>query len=186
MLQEAPIGKGGLKQIKKFRKESFDKILLDPPCSALGLRPKLFIAHASLRELKKHAEYQRKFVDQAVKLLKVGGQMTYSTCTINADENEGMVNHILNTYPCMELLPIELPSSWNDKDIGSSGLDGFGLSAEQRNYVRRFDPSGTADTMGFFVALFRKNSEEDQQKNSSVESRNHADCSHHQEVVTSH
>lgn len=84
--------------------------------------------------------------------------MTYSTCTINANENEGMVSHILQEYPCMELLPINLPLSWSESDIGLPGLHGFGLSTEERHSVRRFDPNGVADTMGFFVALFRKRS----------------------------
>ena len=156
-MRDAPVNKEGLKQIKKFYKSSFDKILLDPPCSALGLRPKLFVTQDSLRELEKHVEYQQKFVDQAVKLLKVGGHMTYSTCTINGDENEGMTRYILREYPCMELLRINLPSTWKEKNLGLQGLDGFGLSLEERNYVCRFDPSGKGDTMGFFVALFRKN-----------------------------
>lgn len=157
-MRDAPIGKLGLKQIQKFYEESFDKILLDPPCSALGLRPKLFVAQNSLKELKKHSEYQRKFVNQAVRLLKVGGYMTYSTCTINSDENEGMVSHILKEYPCMELLPIDMPSSWRQKHLGLPGLEGFGLSSQERNSVCRFDPSSKGDTMGFFVALFRKHS----------------------------
>jgi 16S rRNA C967 or C1407 C5-methylase (RsmB/RsmF family) len=114
------------------------------------------VAQDSLEELKKHAEYQRKFVNQAVKLLKVGGYMTYSTCTINGDENEGMVSHILKEYPCMKLLPITLPSAWGQKNLGLPGLDGFGLTSEERNSVCRFDPSSKGDTMGFFVALFRK------------------------------
>ena len=158
ILRDAPVGKGGLKQIKKFYPESFDKILLDPPCSALGLRPKLFVAQNSLKELQKHAEYQRKFVNQAVRLLKVGGYMTYSTCTINADENEGTVSHILKEYPSMELLPIDLPLPWREKNLGLPGLDGFGLSDKERDCVCRFDPSSTGDTMGFFVALFQKRS----------------------------
>ena len=157
-MRDAPIGKEGLKQIKKFPKNSFDKILLDPPCSALGLRPKLFVTQDSLKELTKHAEYQRKFVHQAIQLLKAGGYMTYSTCTINGDENEGMVRHILSKYPCMELLQIDLPSQWREKKLGSTGLEGFGLSAEERNRVCRFDPSAVGDTMGFFVALFQKRS----------------------------
>ncbi|VEU34229.1 unnamed protein product [Pseudo-nitzschia multistriata] len=156
IIAEGQVGKEGLKEIKKFYEKSFDKILLDPPCSALGLRPKLFIAQETLKELQKHAEYQRKFVEQAVKLLKVGGYMTYSTCTINGDENEGMVSHILRAHPCMELMPIELPNAWRQKNIGRRGLNGFGLSTNELDCVRRFEPNGTADTMGFFVALFRK------------------------------
>mmetsp|Transcript_18372 Transcript_18372/g.42384 ORF Transcript_18372/g.42384 Transcript_18372/m.42384 type:complete len:564 (+) Transcript_18372:48-1739(+) len=157
IVSDAPVDNEGLRRIKKFQKASFDKILLDPPCSALGLRPKLFVNQDSLKELEKHAEYQRKFVDQAVKLLKVGGYMTYSTCTINGDENEGMVRHILQEYPCMELLPINLPSIGKEENFGLPGLDGFGLSLKERKFVRRFDPSSIGDTMGFFVALFRKN-----------------------------
>lgn len=116
------------------------------------------MAQDSLRELEKHVEYQQKFVNQAVKLLKVGGYMTYSTCTINGDENEGMVRHILQEYQCMELLPINLPAQWKQKNLGQEGLKGFGLSTKERSYVCRFDPSSTGDTMGFFVALFRKHS----------------------------
>jgi 16S rRNA C967 or C1407 C5-methylase (RsmB/RsmF family) len=89
------------------------------------------------------------FVREAVALLKPGGTLTYSTCTINADENEGMVRYIMDEYPCMQLQPIEV-------DIGLCGLPGFGLGDKERSYVRRFDPSDTADTMGFFVAKFRK------------------------------
>lgn len=144
----------GLKSIAGFPVGSFDKILLDPPCSALGLRPKLFVAQQSLRELEKHASYQRKFADQAVKLLKPGGYMTYSTCTINSSENEGVVNYILNKFPCMELVPIEVART---SEFGSSGLAGCGLNDEQRNMVRRFDPSDCKqDTMGFFIARLLK------------------------------
>lgn len=89
------------------------------------------------------------FVKEAIELLKPGGTMTYSTCTINGYENEAMVKHILDQYSCMQLLPI-------DVDIGLAGLPGYGLSETERTYVRRFDPSDSSDTMGFFVAKFRK------------------------------
>ena len=69
----APIKENGLKDIQKFPKESFDRILLDPPCSALGLRPKLFVPQKSWSEMTKHSEYQKKFIHEAVKLLKPGG-----------------------------------------------------------------------------------------------------------------
>lgn len=136
--------------VKHFFPESFDRILLDPPCSALGLRPKLFVVQNSLEELQKHAAYQRKFVKEAVCLLKPSGIMTYSTCTMNASENEAMVRHILDNYPCMKLLPIR-------SKLGQPGLAGYGLDKEERDKVRRFDPHDEeADTMGFFVALFKK------------------------------
>jgi len=103
-----------------------------------------------VKELNKHANYQRRFIRCAVSLLKPGGILVYSTCTINACENEEMVRHILDDYKNMKLLPIQIP-------IGLSGLKGCGLNDEERKKVRRFDPSDTdADTMGFFVAKFEK------------------------------
>jgi 16S rRNA C967 or C1407 C5-methylase (RsmB/RsmF family) len=142
--------KDGLLEVDGFYSESFDRIVLDPPCSALGLRPKLNIPIRSLKELKRHGGYGKRLVQNAIELLKVGGVMTYSTCTINADENESMVRHVIDVYPSMELLPI-------DYNIGGPGLPGFGLNEQQRGMVRRFDPCDeAADTMGFFVAKFRK------------------------------
>lgn len=87
---------------------------------------------------------------EAVALLKSGGYLTYSTCTINAAENETMVHHILTDYPDMSLVPISVA-------MGQSGLSGFGLNDDERGKVRRFDPQNTEeDSMGFFLALFQK------------------------------
>eukprot|EP00529_Nitzschia_sp_RCC80_P027057 CAMPEP_0113522142 /NCGR_PEP_ID=MMETSP0014_2-20120614/45032_1 /TAXON_ID=2857 /ORGANISM="Nitzschia sp." /LENGTH=284 /DNA_ID=CAMNT_0000420181 /DNA_START=47 /DNA_END=901 /DNA_ORIENTATION=+ /assembly_acc=CAM_ASM_000159 len=164
IIEKAPVNTDdGLKEVTKFPPCSFDRILLDPPCSALGLRPKLTIQQSSVKSLKRHATYQRRFVDVAVKLLKPGGYMTYSTCTVTADENEKMVSYVLETYgTMMELLPVP----YQKHSIGGPGLEGCGLSEAQRHKVRRFDPSKAlsslqnessySDTMGFFLALFRK------------------------------
>lgn len=139
-----------MKNIKAFYPESFDRILLDPPCSALGLRPKLLVDATTLEDLEKHVKYQRQFVKEAVSLLKPGGSMTYSTCTFHAAENEGMVRHILDTYSEMRLVDA-------GRDIGQAGLSGVGLRSDECRLVRRFDPSNEVeDTMGFFVAKFVK------------------------------
>ena len=140
--------KDGLLNVKGFYPNSFDRILLDPPCSALGLRPKLLIDSQSPEELLKFADYQRAFVRNAIQLLKTGGVLTYSTCTINACENEDMVKFILDEFPCMGLVPIpvELP--------GLSGLPDRGLTEAECTMVRRFDSCD--DTMGFFLAKFVK------------------------------
>jgi len=152
-----PSVKDGLLNIKAFYPGSFDRIILDPPCSALGLRPRLKVDSMTVGELEKHAKYQRAFVKEAVALLKVGGTMTYSTCTILSSENERMVRYVLDEYPCMKLVPVNI-------ELGLPGLPGMGLSIEERNSVRRFDPSKMnkvdldSDTMGFFVSKFIKTS----------------------------
>jgi methyltransferase NSUN6 len=114
------------------------------------LRPKLQIPQTSVHELMSFAHYQQLLVREAVALLKPGGVLTYSTCTIHVNENEAMVKHILDSYTQMELDPIDII-------CGLPGLPGFGLTDEQCRVVRRFDPSDTSsDTIGFFVAKFRK------------------------------
>jgi 16S rRNA C967 or C1407 C5-methylase (RsmB/RsmF family) len=61
---------------------SFDSILLDAPCSALGLRPRLLVDW-SLPALQKLAAYQRALLHSAVHCLKPGGHLVYCTCSIN-------------------------------------------------------------------------------------------------------
>ena len=139
-----------MKNVKAFHPESFDRVLLDPPCSALGLRPKLVVDATTRTELEKHVKYQQQFVREAVSLVKPGGIMTYSTCTIHAAENEGMVRFIITEFQVMQLVDVGI-------GLGQPGLPGVGLSESERHLVRRFDPSDReADSMGFFVAKFVK------------------------------
>ncbi|GBF91388.1 hypothetical protein Rsub_04128 [Raphidocelis subcapitata] len=85
-----------------FPPASFDFVLLDAPCTGLGLRPRLLM-QATLQELRSTAHYQRRLIDRAVALLRPGGAMVYSTCTINPGENEANVRYLLDKHPCMRL-----------------------------------------------------------------------------------
>jgi methyltransferase NSUN6 len=58
--------------------ESFDVVLLDAPCSALGLRPRLVLPQ-TMEELRSSALYQRRLLDQAVRLVRPGGTLVFST-----------------------------------------------------------------------------------------------------------
>jgi methyltransferase NSUN6 len=141
-----------LLKIDGFPPESFHRIILDPPCSAWGLRPKLAIVQTKIEQLQSVCSYQRQFIQSAIRLLRPGGIMTYSTCTIHTNENEIMVRYILDEYPIMELLPI------HNTGIGGPGWFGYGLNEDECQYVRRFDPTDASvdDSIGFFVAKFRK------------------------------
>ncbi|KAJ7563859.1 hypothetical protein O6H91_03G128600 [Diphasiastrum complanatum] len=141
-----------------FVPKTFDRVLLDAPCSALGLRPRLF-AGETLEGLRRHGAYQRKLFDQAVQLVRPGGVLVYSTCTINPGENEALVRYALDTYNFLSLTP-------QDPKIGGPGLvggsdvfDGHGfrcwLRKGEEHLVQRFDPSGPLDTIGFFIAKFK-------------------------------
>ena len=82
--------------------------------------------------------------------------MTYSTCTVNPEENEGNVAFLLQNHPEMVLTPCPVASS-----LGGPGLACCGLSEEQAAMVQRFNPSDPGDTIGFFVARFRKKEAEE-------------------------
>ncbi|XP_010257764.1 PREDICTED: putative methyltransferase NSUN6 isoform X2 [Nelumbo nucifera] len=148
---------GRVENSKGFPPNSFDRVLLDAPCSALGLRPRLFAAEETVESLRNHGKYQRRMFDQAVQLVRPGGVIVYSTCTINPGENEALVRYALDTYKFLSLAP-------QHPRIGGPGLIGQcelydGLVEEwlrpgEETLVQRFDPSSPLDTIGFFIAKF--------------------------------
>ncbi|KAF7123419.1 hypothetical protein RHSIM_Rhsim12G0010200 [Rhododendron simsii] len=94
---------GRVEKSEGFYPNSFDRVLLDAPCSALGLRPRLFAGEETIEGLRNHAKYQRKMFDQAVQLVRPGGVIVYSTCTINPGENEALVRYALDSYKFLSL-----------------------------------------------------------------------------------
>ncbi|KAH7296973.1 hypothetical protein KP509_26G046900 [Ceratopteris richardii] len=103
--------------VKGFAPHTFDKVLLDPPCSALGLRPRLFAGEETIEGLRQHANYQRRLFDQAVQLCRPGGYIVYSTCTINPGENEAVLRYALDTYKYLSLVD-------QNPYLGEPGLTG--------------------------------------------------------------
>ncbi len=117
----------------------FDKVLLDAPCSAEGT------LHKNPEVLKRQAKYkqivseQLALIESAIKVLKKGGTLVYSTCAVNPAENEGVVRHAINQG--MRLV----------KPLTAFGKSGIGLKM-----TRRFYPH-TTDSQGFFIARMVKN-----------------------------
>ncbi|XP_001509484.3 tRNA (cytosine(72)-C(5))-methyltransferase NSUN6 isoform X2 [Ornithorhynchus anatinus] len=141
-----------------FPPETFDRILLDAPCSGLGQRPNMACTW-TLKEVTSYPPLQRRLLAVAVELLKPGGVLVYSTCTVTLAENEEQVAWALDTFPCLQLLPQE-------PHLGDEGMAGAGLSQEQRHRLQRFDPAAVPaegpirranqDCIGFFIASFAK------------------------------
>ncbi|XP_010904056.2 tRNA (cytosine(72)-C(5))-methyltransferase NSUN6 isoform X1 [Esox lucius] len=154
--------------------ESFDRVLLDAPCSGLGQRPNMACTW-SLKEICSYPPLQRKLFHTAVRLLRPGGVLVYSTCTVTLSENEEQVAWALDTFPCLSLEPQE-------PHIGAEGMPGAGLSPEKLRLLQRFSPEldwvqetgeddsstklpeslpplsqrANKDTIGFFIAKFLK------------------------------
>src|SRR3989338_1429965 len=104
---------------KKFK---FDRILLDAPCSGEGtLRssPKTFIMW-NPKVVHNLSRMQKKLLAFALKCLKKGGTLVYSTCTHAPEENEGVINFALTNFP-VKIETINLPlkcrpgiTEWHD------------------------------------------------------------------------
>ena len=89
--------------------ETFDRILLDVQCSGEGrvdLRHGDALRFWSEARIEKYKFLQTKMLDTAYKLLRPGGVMVYSTCTVAPEENEFPVDKVLGRHPDLDLAPI--------------------------------------------------------------------------------
>ena len=85
--------------------ESFDAILLDGPCSGLGVlarKPEIRYHDASMMDELIQIQYE--LLKTASSLLKKGGHMVYSTCTLNKKENRKNIDRFLGEHPEFELI----------------------------------------------------------------------------------
>ena len=89
---------------------SFDKILLDAPCSGSGIinfEEVDFDKGFTERLIKKCIDTQKQLLRKAIRILKPGGEMVYSTCSILKEENEEIVKQILKQTN-VETMPINM------------------------------------------------------------------------------
>lgn len=89
---------------------SFDKILLDAPCSGSGTE-NVFDDRFSKELIQRSCKTQETLLKKAINILKPGGEMIYSTCSILKRENEEILNKVLKKGK-IEIVPIKL-----DKEI---------------------------------------------------------------------
>lgn len=84
---------------------TFDKILLDGPCSGLGvLARKPEIKYHDSKIMDEIIKIQQKLLENSYVLLKNGGNIVYSTCTINKKENEKQILRFVCEHPDMRIL----------------------------------------------------------------------------------
>lgn len=89
---------------KHFTKESFERILLDAPCSGLGvMRRKPDLKYSKKEEdISKLHTVQLNLLHSVIDLLKKGGILVYSTCTVDEHENKRVVEAFLAEHPEFE------------------------------------------------------------------------------------
>ncbi|MRX73352.1 16S rRNA (cytosine(967)-C(5))-methyltransferase RsmB [Bacillus lacus] len=87
-----------------FQKEEFSKVLVDAPCSGFGvIRRKPDIKYTKKPgDISKLASIQLEILNSVAPLVKKGGTLVYSTCTIEREENKDVVNKFLESHPQFE------------------------------------------------------------------------------------
>lgn len=90
--------------VGRLCEDRFDKILLDAPCSSYAKMG--FSLQKSTKELKDISKLQKKLLHSALKALKIGGELVYSTCTFLKEENEEIIENALNSDFKLEILPL--------------------------------------------------------------------------------
>lgn len=118
-------------------KEKFDYILVDAPCSGLGVmarKPEIRY-NRSLEDIRKLAELQREIITNAVKYLKVGGVLVYSTCTIGNIENKENFDYI-KKMENMEVIPVDC-KDYIEFVSFKENTDGFFISKFKKIWYER-------------------------------------------------
>lgn len=105
----------------QFPERSFDRILLDVPCSGLGdLAHKPEIRwHLTPENLDALAETQKRILEANAPYLKPGGILVYSTCTLNRKENEQQIAFFCRNHPEFQLLS---ERTWFPFEEGGDGF----------------------------------------------------------------
>ncbi|HJX05539.1 MAG TPA: NOL1/NOP2/sun family putative RNA methylase [Candidatus Nanoarchaeia archaeon] len=139
----------------RFRKASlrFDKVLVDAPCSGTGT------IRRSLRTLtmwspdlvRKMAADQKQLVASGFEALKPGGVMVYSTCTMEPEEDEGIVSWLLDNYKNARAEEIKLDIKRSPAILEFNGEK---YNPEVAKCLRIWPQDN--DSEGFFVARIKK------------------------------
>ncbi|WP_058829812.1 MULTISPECIES: 16S rRNA (cytosine(967)-C(5))-methyltransferase RsmB [Paenibacillus] len=130
---------------ERYAPASFDRILLDAPCSGFGVirrKPDLRWSKTA-EDVRDITQLQHELLDSVAGLLKLGGILVYSTCTIEPDENEGQLARFLSEHP-----EYELAKDHSFPDVNHE-MDGI-----QKGSVQLLPQHFHSD--GFYIARLRR------------------------------
>jgi 16S rRNA (cytosine967-C5)-methyltransferase len=137
---------------------AYDAILCDVPCSGTGTlaRNPEIRARLQLAEFTRQHERQFAILTSALGALKPGGRLVYSTCSLEPEENEQVVEKVLSNHDGYELIPIagEMSRLAAAGVLTDSTLEHLQATALSGNYLRTIPGVHTCD--GFFAAVIHR------------------------------
>ncbi|MBS6382972.1 MULTISPECIES: 16S rRNA (cytosine(967)-C(5))-methyltransferase RsmB [Veillonella] len=121
-------------------KEQFDRVLVDAPCSGLGILQKKLDMRWRKTEslLTELPPLQLEILEKAAEMVKVNGYLVYSTCTINSGENEDVLEKFLATHKNFVIDPVSYE----------------GLPPSTDGMITTYPPRDHMD--GFFMARMKR------------------------------
>ena len=133
----------------------FDAVVVDAPCSGEGMfrRDKEAIRQWSREHVAGCAARQALILSDGARMVRAGGVLIYSTCTLNSHENEEVIDAFLSTHPDFELEPIQavaLPTVFGSE---------IGVRAELSRAARLMPHTVRGE--GHFIARLRRTEGED-------------------------
>ncbi len=142
-------------RVARHRPDYFDRVLLDAPCTTEGrfvAGNDATIRYWSVRKINEMVHRQRRLAESAVRCLKPGGVLVYSTCTTAPEENEGLVSWLLDQFVGeLEIEDVNISGSWRQPVV--AGWSGQQYPVEVQRAVRVW-PDATREA--FFVCRMRK------------------------------
>lgn len=137
-----------------FIKDKFDSILLDAPCSGTGTISKspetVEIYNSNM--IRKLSADQKGLINNAFNILNENGSLVYSTCSLEPEENEGVIDFLLNKHDDAKLEKIKF-NGLKTSDVILE-FNGKKYNDEIKKCVRIWPQDN--DTSGFFLAKIRK------------------------------
>lgn len=124
----------------------FDRILLDVPCSGNFASDPEWFHRRTKADVERNAKVQREIFAEAVKLLASDGEIIYSTCSLEPEEDELNVNWAVETFG-LQVQPVECPGLEGLTEVFGQRLD------DSVAMCRRIWPE---QTQGFFVCKLKR------------------------------
>lgn len=133
---------------------SFDKVLVDAPCSGTGTIRKSLktIKIWNPNMVKRLAGTQKQLIETGFSVLKPGGTMVYSTCSLEPLENEAVVSFLLEKYPNAKLESFSMNDLKKSKAV--TEFEGVKYHKDVSKCLRIWPQDN--DTEGFFVCKIKK------------------------------
>ena len=148
-------------ELEEKYKNTFDKILLDAPCSGEGMfrKDKSLINSWLEKDEEYYAPIQKKLLQASLNMLKDGGMLLYSTCTFNTKEDEEVVRYALENNKDVRLVPIKKYDGFKD------GNDNIGVKL----FPHRIKGEG------HFVCLLQKGNIQSKEKKQHTQVKSNID-----------